>query len=50
MPKFLIDVLSNSGMSEATINFNGSLSPAIVTPVDKKNYRALVMPLRLDEN
>lgn len=47
--KFLIDVLSNTLTKEVKINFSGNLSAAIIHPIGKANYRALVMPLRLDQ-
>jgi DNA polymerase-3 subunit beta len=47
--KFLSDVLSNCLTKEVRIDFSGNLSAAIINPIGKKNYRALVMPLRLDQ-
>lgn len=47
--KFLIDVLNNCQSSEVKIDFNGNLAAAIIYPTNNKNYRALVMPLRLDD-
>ncbi len=47
--KFLIDVLSNTPANEVKIDFSGNLAAAIINPKANQNYRALVMPLRLDE-
>lgn len=47
--KFLIDVLNNTLAKDVKIDFSGNLSAAVIHPVGKTNYRALVMPLRLDQ-
>lgn len=48
--KFLLDVVAATGTKQVKLFCDGSLSPAIIKPVNQQNYRALVMPLKLDES
>ena len=46
-PKFFMDVLRNIEDEEVNINFSTSVSPCLITPVDKdRDYTYIILPLR----
>jgi len=45
--KFLLDALKATENEEVILNFNGSLSPMIIKPINNENFIYMVMPMRL---
>ena len=49
-PKFFLDVLKNIEDEEININFSTSVSPCLITPVDKsKDFTYIILPLRTND-
>ncbi|MCB4792234.1 MAG: DNA polymerase III subunit beta [Elusimicrobia bacterium] len=46
-PSFLIDIFKNIDEDELYFELTSSLNPAVVRPVNDKNYICVVMPMRL---
>jgi DNA polymerase-3 subunit beta len=46
-PLFVIDILKNVDEEHVLFELTNSLNPALVTPVNDKNYLCVVMPMRL---
>lgn len=46
-PAFLIDVLKNMDESEVYFEMTNSLNPALIRPVNDKNYLCVIMPMRV---
>lgn len=47
--KFILDILAVMPGDSVTIHCAGKVSPALIIPSSRNDYRTLVMPLRLDE-
>lgn len=47
--KFILDCLAVAGADEISLEFAGSLSPAIIRPKNDANYLYIIMPLRTEE-
>lgn len=46
-PGFLIDILKNADDDSVIFELTNSLNPALLSPVNDKNYLCVVMPMRL---
>lgn len=46
-PAFLIDVLKNMDENEVYFEMTNSLNPALIRPVNDKNYICVIMPMRV---
>ena len=45
--KYFIELLSEMGGDEVCLELNGELDPALVRPVDNRDYVGVVMPMRI---
>lgn len=48
--KYLLDSLKNTDTDQVKIEFNGSLGPIKITPIDGESFIFLVLPVRLRSN
>lgn len=46
--KFLLDAVSASNATQLSIEFSGSLSPALIKPIGQEGLQYIVMPVRLN--
>lgn len=46
-PKYLIDALKVINDEKVSVQFTTSLSPCIIKPIDKNDYKYLILPLRM---
>jgi DNA polymerase III subunit beta len=45
--KYLMEPLKEIGSLEVQLNFNGSVNPAVLKPVDGSNFQYLIMPVQI---
>lgn len=45
--QYLLDVLSNIGTAEVTMEIGEKIAPIVVRPKDKKDYTHIIMPLKI---